>query len=180
MPVAGGAVKDVRHLVGALDEATSIAEIGTDLYPDLMQNDSLVQDATVDLDQLDAILAELNRAGPHMHAASDDLDEVDGSTPFVGDAILGARDEARARIDPLRVTYDEAAPVFDALPDVLGADGERTYLVAIMNPAELRYSGGATLTLVPMTVTRRQGRVRGDRHQRGHLGQAPRRSSGPR
>jgi hypothetical protein len=153
VPVAGGAVTDVRHLVGALDEATSIAEIGTGLYPDLMQNDSLVQDATVDLEQLDEILIELDRAGQHIHAASDELDAVNGNTPFIGEAVLGARDEARARIDPLRVTYDQAAPVFDALPDVLGAGGERTYIVAIMNPAELRYSGGATLTLVPMKIT---------------------------
>ena len=43
--------------------------------------------------------------------------------------------------------------MLDALPDVLGADGDRNYLVAVMNPAELRYSGGATLTLVPMTMS---------------------------
>jgi hypothetical protein len=153
VPVAGGAVKDVRHLVGALDQATSIAEIGTELYPALMQNDSLVQNATVDLDQLEAILSDLDRAGQHIHAASEELDAVQGDTPFIGDAVLGARDEARARIDPLRATYDETAPVFDALPDVLGGSGERTYIVAIMNPAELRYSGGATLTLVPMTIS---------------------------
>ena len=67
--------------------------------------------------------------------------------------MLQARDAARERIDPLRTTYDEAEPVFEALPDVVGAKGERRYIVAIMNPAELRYSGGATLTLVPMTMT---------------------------
>ena len=153
VPVAGGAVKDVRHLVGALDQATSLAEIGTEVYPDLMQSDSLVQDATVDLEQLDEILTALNRAGQHLHAASEDLDAVEGNTPLIGDKVLEARDAARERIEPLRTTYDDAEPVLDALPDVLGAGGERTYIVAIMNPAELRYSGGATLTLVPMTVT---------------------------
>ena len=170
VPVAGGAVNDVRHLVGALDQATSLAEIGTDVYPDLMQNDSLVQNATVDLDQLDEILEALNRAGVHLHAASEDLDAVNGDTPFIGAKVLDARDEARERIEPLRTTYDDAEPVLDALPDVLGAGGESTYIVAIMNPAELRYSGGATLTLVPMTMTRRQDRVRRHGHQRGRLG----------
>ena len=153
VPIAGGAVKDVRHLVGALDQATSLAEIGTEVYPDLMQSDTLVQNATVDLEQLDEILTALNRAGQHLHAASEDLDAVNGNTPLIGDKVLDARDAARERIEPLRATYDDAEPVLDALPDVLGADGESTYIVAIMNPAELRYSGGATLTLVPMTMT---------------------------
>ncbi len=152
VPVAGGAVKDVRHLVDALDQATSIAEIGADLYPDVMESDSLVQGGQVDLDQLGRILEGVNRAGEHLDAAADDLDAVRGGTPFVGSSVLAARDAARERVDPLRTTYDEAAPVLDALPDVLGADDPRTYIVTIMNPAELRYSGGATLTLVPLTM----------------------------
>ncbi len=152
VPVAGGAVTDVRHLVDALDQATSIAEIGADLYPDVLQSDSLVQDGQVDLDQVDRILQGINQAGLHLHAANEDLDAVSGSTPLVGPKILDARDLARERLDPLRTTYDEAAPVLDALPDVLGSDGPRTYIVAIMNPAEQRYSGGATLTLVPLTL----------------------------
>ncbi len=153
VPVGGGAIQDVRHLVGALDQATSIAEIGTEVYPELMQSDSLVLNAQVDLDQLDGILTALNQAGLHLHAATDDLDAVEGDTPFIGDTLRDARDDARAKIEPLRTSYDEAAPVLDALPEVLGADGDRNYLLAVMNPAELRYSGGATLTLVPMTMS---------------------------
>lgn len=152
VPVAGGAVNDVRHLVGALDEATSLAEIGTEIYPALMQSDDLVQNTQVDLDQLDGIIEDLNRAGDHLRAASDDLDEVKGDTPFVGDAVADARDAASAKIDPLRSQYDDAEPVLDALPDVLGQGGESNYLLAVMNPAEQRYSGGATLTLVPLTM----------------------------
>ncbi|MEO6512513.1 MAG: DUF4012 domain-containing protein, partial [Nocardioides sp.] len=153
VPVAGGAVKDVRHLVGALDQATSVAEIGTEVYPKVMQSDSLVLDTTIDLDQLDGILTSLNQVGLHLQAATADLDAVKGNTPFVGQQVRDARDLAMAKIEPLATTYDEAAPVLDALPDVLGAQGDKHYLVAIMNPAELRYSGGATLTLVPLTLS---------------------------
>ena len=101
VPVAGGAVKDARHLVAALDHATSIAEIGAGLYPEVMQSDTLVQNATVDLDQLDRILEGVNEAGVHLQAASNDLDEVKGNTPIVGDSVLAARDSARGRVDPL-------------------------------------------------------------------------------
>jgi hypothetical protein len=152
VPVAGGAVNDARHLVGALDQATSVAEIGTEVYPKVMQSDSLVLNSTVDLAQVEDILTSLNQAGLHLRAAADDLAAVKGNTPIVGQQVRDARDEAMAKIEPLRTTYDEAEPVLDALPDVLGADGDRHYIVAIMNPAELRYSGGATLTLVPLTL----------------------------
>ena len=104
MPVGGGAIQDVRHLVGALDQATSIAEIGTEVYPELMQSDSLVLDAQVDLEQLDGILTSLNQAGLHLHAATEDLDAVEGDTPFIGDTLRDARDDARAKIEPL--THD--------------------------------------------------------------------------
>jgi hypothetical protein len=153
VPVGGGAIQDVRHLVGALDQATSVAEIGMELYPELMQGDSLVQNSQVDLDQLDGILTSLNQVGVHLRAAVDDLEAVDGDTPFIGDKVLEARDLAWDKIEPISTTYDDAEPVLAALPDVLGAEGDRTYIVAIMNPAEQRYSGGATLTLVPMTMS---------------------------
>jgi hypothetical protein len=152
VPVAGGAIKDVRHLVDALDQATSIAEIGAELYPDVMESDSLVVDTQVDLEQVDRILIGLNQAGLHLRAAKDDLDAVQGGTPFVGDAVLDARDSARERVEPLMTTYDEAEPVLDALPDVLGGNGGRNYIVAMMNPAEMRYSGGATLTFATLAM----------------------------
>src|SRR3954451_22428804 len=118
VPVAGGAVNDVRHLVDALGQATSIAEIGTELYPDLMANDTLVQNIQVDLPQLERILTAVQQAGRHLHAASDDLDAVHGNTPFLGDKVRAARDSAQERVAPLRASYDEVAPVLDALPDV--------------------------------------------------------------
>ncbi len=157
VPIAGGAIQDVRHLVSALDHATTTAEIGTEVYPELMESDDLVQGKQIDLESLDGILEDLNRAGAHLRSASESLAEVEGDTPFVGDAVADARDEAREKIDPLRATYDEAEPVLEALPDVLGQDGESNYLLAIMNPAEQRYSGGATLTLVPLTMD--EGRI---------------------
>lgn len=152
VPVGGGVVQDVRHLVDALDNATSIAQISADLYPQVMSSDSLMQDGTVNVPQLEKILSGVQQAGTHLHAAAADLDAVKGSAPFVGGSIRSARDAASERLDPLLTTYDEAAPALKALPDVLGADGERVYLVAMMNPAELRYSGGATLTIATLSM----------------------------
>ncbi len=44
-------------------------------------------------------------------------------------------------------------PLMRQLPDILGAEGERKYLLAILNPAELLYSGGTALSYAPVTVS---------------------------
>ncbi|UUZ57666.1 DUF4012 domain-containing protein [Nocardioides sp. B-3] len=49
------------------------------------------------------------------------------------------------------------APLADVLPDLLGKNGRRDYLIAILNPAEQLYSGGTPLTFTPMSV--RDGRI---------------------
>ena len=78
----------------------------------------------------------LDQAGQHLRAATADLDAVEGDTPFIGSKCATPATRRGPRSSRSRTTYDEAEPVLDALPDVLGADGDRNYLVAIMNPAE--------------------------------------------
>jgi hypothetical protein len=53
---------------------------------------------------------------------------------------------------PLAATARRARPLANALPALFGADGDRTYLLALLNPSEQRFSGGAPLTLAPLTV----------------------------
>src|SRR3546814_846904 len=79
------------------------------------------------------------------------LDDVSGSTPFVGDTIAARRDEAAEVVDPLAATFDDLSPILDRLPSMFGFDGKQSYLIAMLNPAELRYSGGAPLTFAPLT-----------------------------
>ncbi|KFI47939.1 DUF4012 domain-containing protein [Bifidobacterium biavatii] len=51
--------------------------------------------------------------------------------------------------DSLLDEYDE---LIDLIPQLLGENGERTYLVAIYNPAELRSSGGMVGNIAPVTA----------------------------
>ena len=78
------------------------------------------------------------------------LAQVKGSSPIVGATIAERRDEAADQVDPLVRTFDDLQPVLDRLPAVFGFDGRRSYLVALLNPSELRYSGGASLTFAPL------------------------------
>jgi len=152
LPVAGTAVDDVRHLVSALDDAVSVAEIGVDLYPSVAgKRATLFRDERLDLASLAALTGKVREAGGHLEDAAESLDQIAGTSPVVGDTIAANRDLADAEVSPMAETYAELEPMLDDLPALFGAEGKRTYLVAMLNPAELRYSGGATLAFAPMT-----------------------------
>jgi hypothetical protein len=87
VPVAGGAIDDVRRLVAALDDATAIGEIGVRLYPTVLGDQaSLVTDDTVDMTALANVTAAAADVGDHLAAARASLDDVSASAPIVGSA----------------------------------------------------------------------------------------------
>lgn len=153
VPVAGGGVRDVRHLVEALDDATAIAEIGVEVYPQVLGDRAKVVDGlTVDMDTLHTVLSSAARAGTHARDARAALDQVGGDAPMIGASVAAARDAALAELVPLQEQLTRAEPLLDVLPGMLGADREMKYLVAFLNPAELRYSGGATTALATVRI----------------------------
>lgn len=147
IPVAGTAVDDERHLVDALDQTTSVAEIGVQIYPIASgRSVDLVHDNRVDIPTLKDLAYRTSAIGPHLDRALYDLGLVKGSTPVVGDSIDRAKATALSYLGPLQDSYRDNEPLLRSLPTILGADGSRTYLLAMLNPAELRYSGGAALS----------------------------------
>jgi hypothetical protein len=152
IPVAGGAIDDVRHLVSALDDATAIGEIGVRLYPTVLGDQaSLVTDDTVDMTALANVTSAAEEVGAHLAAAHASLEEVAANAPLVGSAIGDARDAAMLEVTKWQGSLDRYQPLLEVLPTALGVDGDVSYLIAIMNPAEMRSSGGATLSLGQMT-----------------------------
>ena len=151
LPIAGGAVDDERHLVGALDQTTSVAEIGLRVYP-IVSGDSagLVRGQRIDLKVLQDVVDRTSTIGPHLDRALTDLDAVQGSAPLVGDSISRAKATAISYLEPLQESYRNNEPLLSSLPSLVGADGPRTYLLAMLNPAEQRYSGGGALSFTTM------------------------------
>lgn len=153
VPGPGGAIDDARSLVTALGDTTSVAEGGLALYPLVTGPDaSLIADGAVDLATLTEVVTLTQGIGENLTGAMAALDDVHGSTPIVGSTFADARDDARDRIEPMARSYAEAGPVLEAMPQLAGVDGTKHYLLAMLNPAELRYSGGATLSLAPLTL----------------------------
>ncbi len=92
VPVAGGAVDDARHLVDALDETTSVAELGAETYPMVTGADShLVNGQQVDLKVLQKVVDQTAQIGTHLDQAMADVNEVQGNTPIVGGAVSRAQ-----------------------------------------------------------------------------------------
>lgn len=152
LPVVGTSVDDGRLLVQALDDATAVGEIGVDLYASAAGDDAtLFRDEQVDEDTLRDVVSGAQAAAQHLASAEAALDQVEGTTPVVGGTIAAKRDEAAAVVDPMADTLTDLSPMLDRLPRVFGFEGKRSYLLAMMNPAELRYSGGAALAFAPVT-----------------------------
>ncbi len=151
IPVASGAVSDERHLVDALDETTSVAELGLKIYPIVSGHSAqLVHGQRIDLTLLQSVVDRTTAIGQHIDQAVSDLDQVTGNAPVVGDSATRAKNTALNYLAPLQATYSANEPIIRSLPTLVGAKGPRTYLLAMLNPAELRYSGGAALSFTTM------------------------------
>ena len=153
IPILGEPVADVRHLGNALDHLTSTAEIAVQTWPAINgQNATLFEDSAVDIATLKSVVTAVSDASTHLDTAQLELGEVNDSAIGVGTRLAEASDEASAVVKPLASTARRADSLAQVLPELFGADGEQTYLLALLNPSEQRYSGGAPLTVVPLEV----------------------------
>jgi hypothetical protein len=153
LPVVGGPVSDVRHLGNALDHLTSVAETAVDAWPQINGDQAtLFGDGQVDLPTLARLTASLDEVSKDLGTAEDELEQVGDERPFAGQQLASVRDDALDLVAPLGDGVDALAPVMDVLPGMLGANNERKYVIAMLNPSELRYSGGAVLALSLLTT----------------------------
>lgn len=147
-PVVGSAVNDLQRLTSALDELSEALGMGVDVAPSVMGDDAdLVQsDGSVDLDRLEPLLTTADQAGAKLLGAMDSLREVEGDAPLVGETMAARAAEARGLVDPAAAVFQDLRPLLPRLPVMLGSEGDKRYLIALMNPSEQRYSGGGTLS----------------------------------
>lgn len=158
VPVAGGPVRDVRHLGNALDDLTAVAEEGVGLLPQVRGDTStLFDNGSVDLDTLADVTDRVDTISGLVERARMELYDVADRRMVVGSRLGDARDDAVDQVQPVVDGLATAEPLLAELPRMLGAEDARQYLVALLNPAELRYSGGTPLTFTTMDFD--QGRL---------------------
>ena len=94
----------------------------------------------IDLDQIRALEAPLGEAVSVLERARTELRGVD--TDWVAAPLSDRLDTLTTDIDDAAGDADLAADAVAVLPGLLGGDGERTYFVAFVTPAEQRGGGG--------------------------------------
>lgn len=137
VPVVGLHVRAVSDLV---DEGRELASVAGSAAASATTDDLRVAGGAIDLGQVAAVRTEVQRSEEALRAAAEVADEVDSMwlvSPLT-DRIERFRDE----IDRTLPETELASEVLEVLPGILGADGERRYLVAFMTPAEARGLNG--------------------------------------
>lgn len=164
VPVVGRGVGDARDLATAMDELTSALEVAEELHPRVSgAGSTLVTDGDVDLDTMGDVVAAVGRVEGHLVQAREHLEAVGDEAPLLGTAAAEKRDVALEQVAPVTASLERLRPLVDVLPQVMGAEGERKYLLAMMNPSEVKYSGGSMLTFATVVIddgTMRTGKVR--------------------
>jgi hypothetical protein len=147
LPYTRGTVSDLDHLLGAASVLINAADNALTVYTEFSGDTSkLFHDGKVNVDALVRGRDAMHQMQAALTKAKSELLSVRGDGPL-GNSALKKKRTGLKQIREIRAEIRPYAPVVDALPSALGAEGTRRYLVAVMNPAELRGSGGAPLSV---------------------------------
>jgi hypothetical protein len=139
-PLVGTQIHGADDLVAAGDDVVSAADALLGVGREFLA----ARDAGGD--PMPRLVALMQQAAPAVDQAQRLLSDAQQHVDAVPDGLLGpiidGRDELRDRLDRFLPLLTQYAAADDYLPSLLGADGERRYLVLAEDPAELRPTGG--------------------------------------
>ena len=151
LPVLGGGVSDVEHLLAAARNLTRAAERAVAVSVHLQSGRfAVLERGRFDLEALD-------QAATKAKGLVDELDRVRAELAQVrGGPLAPGADETKrwalTRLDEASARARPVVPTLQALPGAVGAGRPQTYLVALTNPAELRPGGGVPLAVLQVTL----------------------------
>ena len=144
------AVKNWRLSVGAAYNVSMATGDLITLYGDLSGKSGgtkIFSDGAVDLVRLGTLPAQSAQLKGQIDGAAANLKNIVATT-FFSDPLAQIRDRALREVIPIASGVDTLNEITPSLPEALGANGTKRYLIAIGNQAEMRASGGAPLSLV--------------------------------
>lgn len=147
LPYLGSTVEDLDHLLVAARIMTTSATDALVVYRDFAGKDStLFQNSAFSLPAIHRAQTSVADIATAMDRAEAELTAVSGRGPK-GEQALEKKESALAQVSALRAELVALGPLLDVLPAALGEGGRKTYLVSILNPAEMRAPGGAPLSV---------------------------------
>jgi hypothetical protein len=159
LPKVGSALDETEHFVRAAELSAEAAKGTLDIAEGALRGpDKIIERDPEDpsknarfrierITEIGATIAEVRR---NIQGVKEELSKVDPSK-----LPRRFRDDIADGIERARETDEllaDAAAGFAILPGFLGADGPRTYLIAMQNPAEQRGTGGSILQITRMTI----------------------------
>lgn len=145
----------LRHTDQLLAAAQGVSRSGGDLLAlaelSTGSDSRLFDDGRFDLPSLHQAADLSRKAGEEVARAQQLVEAVQPAwyEPGLGRVVRGQSAELREAGARLA----SATAVLDALPSAVGESGPRRYVVTVLNPAELRFSGGAALSLAQVEFT---------------------------
>ncbi|WP_255869697.1 DUF4012 domain-containing protein [Arthrobacter jinronghuae] len=156
VPILGANFGAVREVAVSADDVAARA-----VAPLLNQYEALdwqalsPTDGRINIDQLSSAEPSISAAANTVHLSHDRLASIDLSLllPDVADPIRSATEQ----LSSVSTALGTASSAAQLLPAMLGADGERNYLVLVQNSAEARATGGIPGALAMLTTN--DGRI---------------------
>jgi hypothetical protein len=154
-PVVGPALGEVDHLVAASEHSAAAARGSIDIAANALEGpDSIIErskaGSRIKIDRVEEIGREIATLREEVAAARSELSEVDlANLPRRAERSI---DKAMRKADDAEKALKDADAAFAILPSILGADGERNYLIGFQNTAEARGTGGAILQFKVMNM----------------------------
>lgn len=166
VPRLGDPLRTLRELTTVLEDLS----VGT--VPELLtaaarwhDSAALTGDGRLDLGGLHAVSPTLQRGASALQLAADRLSALPERTWVP--AIDGARSELMQQLEQTMTRIQTANVATQLLPAMLGAQGERRYLMAFQNSAEARGTGGIAGAFA--TVRAQDGRILPDPFDPGRI-----------
>lgn len=140
IPVYGQDISGMRDLMTALDNAFDEGLVPLTKTLEANPPDSLISaDRRINVAAVTQLLDAVQNAAPSMQKCAD----VAESLPEMHiEQLKSVVDPAKEKLTTINATFQKAAALAPVAGPVLGANGNRTYLIVAQNSAELRSSGG--------------------------------------
>ena len=159
LPGLSTAIANWRQLGNATGGITDATGKLVALYGDLMGKNGghkIFSNGTIDINRLKQVPPRVAAIDVGIRQVIADLQQINTSGPAAG-VLSRLQTKALQTAHPVQSAITSLQRIAPYLPDALGANGPKRYLIAIDNQAEMRASGGAPLTLVMVELN--NGRI---------------------
>lgn len=155
VPVLGEDVKAARSLVSMLGNLMDGALIPISQSLSGFSIDQLIYKNEYDENQIDLATLQMlvDVVKQAMPAITDAVDTLNGIGELHVPQLAQVVDSAKEKVAPLSGKMDKLSELLDVLPNMLGASGDRVYVVMAQNNVEIRSMGGFSGQCCRVTVS---------------------------